>query len=76
MFGNYKYCLFNNNTILKPQKRFKSDHHKVHREEFNKIALSNMDDKRLQIFDRVTTCPYGANPYFVCESKMLIVKKY
>ena len=38
MFKNYKDCLFNDKAILKPQERFKSDHHKVYTE-VNKIAL-------------------------------------
>ena len=74
MFENYNDCLFNELTILKPQQRFKSDYHKLHTEEVDKIALSNNDDKRLQTFDGVTTFPYGVNPYIVCESEMLIVK--
>ena len=69
MFENYKDCLFNGDVILKSQQRFKSDHHKVYTEEFNKIALSS-DDKRLQ---RVTTYPYGTPAVKV---KYLFVKKY
>ena len=42
----------------------------------NKIALNSNDDKRLQTFDRVTTCPYGTNAFKVCESGMMAVKKY
>ena len=61
MFENYKDSLFNNNIILRSQLRFKSDLHNVYTEEVNKIALSSNDDKRLQIFDRVTTYPYGTN---------------
>ena len=33
----------------------KSDHHVVHTEEVNKIALTSNYDKRLQTVDRVTT---------------------
>ena len=33
MFENYKDALFNDETILKSQQRFKSDHHKVLTEE-------------------------------------------
>ena len=53
MFENYKDCL------LKSQQRLKSDHHKVNTEEVNMIALSSNDEKRLQIFDRIETYPYG-----------------
>ena len=53
MCENYKDSLFNNKTILRSQKRFKSDHHNVYTEEVNKIALNNKNNKRLQTFDRV-----------------------
>ena len=76
MFENYKDSLFNNKTILKSQLRFKSDHHNVYTEEVNKIALNSNDDKRLQTFDRVTTYPYGTNAFKVCESEMLMVKRF
>ena len=74
MFENYIDSLFNNKTILKSQKRFKSDHHKVYTEEVNNIALSSNDDKRLQTFNRVTTYPYGTNAFKMCESEMKVVK--
>ena len=43
--------------------------------EINKIAISSNDEKRLQTFDRVTTYPYGANAFKVCESEMMKLKK-
>ena len=55
MFENYTDSLFNDKIILKSQQRLKSDHHVVHTEEVNKIALSRNYDKRLQTVDRVTT---------------------
>ena len=75
MFENYRESLFNSKTIIKSQQRFKSDHHIVHTEEVNKIALSSNDDKRLQTFDGITTYPYGSNAFKVCESEMLTKKK-
>ena len=72
MYENYTYCLFNEATILKSQKRFKSDFHDVYTEEVNKIALSSDDDKRLQTFDKVTTYPHRTNAFKVCESKMIV----
>ena len=75
MFENYKDSLFNNNTILRSQLRFKSDLHNVYTEEINKIALNSNDDKRLQTHDRITTYPYGVNAFKVCESEMMVVKK-
>ena len=71
MFENYKDSLFNNETIMRSQQRFKSDHHNVYIEEVNKTALDSSDNKRLQTFDRVTTYPYGKNAFKVCESEML-----
>ena len=53
MFENYKDCLFYYKSILKSQQRFKSDHHKVHTEQIDKIVLSSNDNKRLQTFDKL-----------------------
>ena len=58
-FEDYKDSVFENKTILRSQLRFKSDHHIVYTEEANKIAISSNDDKRLQLFDKVTTYPHG-----------------
>ena len=44
------------------------------REDVNKIALSNDDDKWLQTFNRVTICPYGTPAAKVCENKMMVVR--
>ena len=33
-------------------------------------------NKRLQIFDKVTTFPYGTNTIKVCESEMMIVRDF
>ena len=63
MFKNYKDCQFSNEIILKSQQRFKSDYHNVYTEQINKIALSSNDDKRLQTFDKITTCPYRINAF-------------
>ena len=75
MFELYKYCLFNEETMVKTQQRFKSDYRKVYTEEINKIALSSNDDKRIQTFDGITTYPYGTNNFKICESEMLVRKK-
>ena len=50
MFNDYKCFLFKNETILKSQKRIKSEAHCVYTEEVDKIALSSSIDKRLQIW--------------------------
>ena len=74
MFENYRESLFNNKTIMRSQLRFKSDDHNVYTEEVNKIVLNSSDNKRLQIFDGVTTYPYGTNAFKVCESEMMTTK--
>ena len=71
MFQNFKDCLLNNKNVYRSQQRFKSYNHDVYTEEVNKIALSSNDDKRLQIFDKITTYPYRTNAK-VCESEMLL----
>ena len=75
IFKNYMDCLFNDEVIIKLQQRFRSDHHNVHTEEVNKIALSSNDDKRIQTYDKVTTYPYGTNAFKVCENEMLAKRK-
>ena len=76
MFGNYVDALFNDEVIIRLQQRFRSDHHRVYTEQVNKIALSSNDDKRIQTFDKVTTFPYGANVFKVCENEMLSKNKW
>ena len=71
MFQNFKDCLFNNKSVYRSQQRSKSYNHDVYTEEVNKIVLSSNDDKGLQIFDRITTYPYGTNAFKVCEIDMV-----
>ena len=56
--NDYKNCLLSDKVVLTSQQRFKSERHDVYTEKVNKIALSSNDDKRLQTFDKITTCPY------------------
>ena len=53
--NDYKNALFNNEKIQRTQQRFKSDHHILNTTNNNKTALNNCDDKRLHIFNRITT---------------------
>ena len=46
-FNDYKNCLFKDEVILKSQQRFISKKHYICTENINKIALSNIDDKRI-----------------------------
>ena len=71
MFKIYKDCQSNDEIIQKSQQRFKSDYHNVYTEQINKIALSSNDDKRLQMFDKITTYVYGTNAFKICKSEML-----
>ena len=71
IFKNYKDCMFNDETIVRSQQRFKSYHHIVYTEEVNKIAFSS-DDKKLQTFDRVTTYPYGTTNKMLKENVLKI----
>ena len=69
--NNYKYCLLNNEIILKSHQRFKSEGHNVYTEEVNKIVLSSNGDKRLQTFDGITSYPYGTLVGKVCKTELL-----
>ena len=75
-FKNYADCLLNNKTILKSQRRFKSDCHNVYTAQINKIAVSSNDDKRLQTFDKVITYPYRTNGFKACKKEMLSKYKW
>ena len=70
-FDDYKICLLNNKIILKLQQRFKSEAHNVYIEKYNKIALNSNDDKRLQTFDRITSCPFGIGIGKVHKTELL-----
>ena len=72
-FEDYKDWLFNNKIIRKSHLRFKCDRHEVYTEEFNKVALRNKDNNRLQTFDGVTTYPHGTPVAVVYESEMMVV---
>ena len=50
--NDYKKCLLNGEIILKSQQRFISNKQ-------NKIALSNNDDKRIALSNKITSYPYG-----------------
>ena len=71
-FDDYKDSVLKNKTILRSQKRFKSDHHNVYTVDVNKVAISSNDDKRIQDFDGITTRAYGTSVFKVCESETLI----
>ena len=58
-FEDYKNCLFDNESMLKSQQRFKSENHEVYTENVNKIALSSNDDKRIVALEGITSYPYG-----------------
>ena len=55
-FKNYTDALFNDKITIRSQQRFRS-------------ALTNNHDKRIQIFDRITTYSYGTNAFKVCENE-------
>ena len=58
-FTNYKNCLLKDAVILKSQQRFISKKHDAYTENINKIVLSNNDDKRIVLSDKITSYPYG-----------------
>ena len=58
-FNDYKNCLLKDKVILKSQQRSISKKRDVYPENINKIALSNNDDKRIVLTDKITSYPYG-----------------
>ena len=70
IFKSYTDSLHNDKIILKSQQVFRSDRHSVYTVEINKIALGSNDHKRLQTFDRITTCPHGKNAFKDCDVQL------
>ena len=58
-FNDFKKCLLNGEIILKSQQRFISNKHDIYTENVNKIALSNNDDKRIVLSNKITSYPFG-----------------
>ena len=52
-FKEHKKCSQNNEIILKPLQRFKSEVHNLFTEHVNKVAIDSNDDKRLRTFDEI-----------------------
>ena len=47
----------------------------MYTEIIKRIALSSIDDKRLQTFDRITSYPYGASVGKVSKIVLLSINK-
>ena len=62
-FDMLKQTLFNNQTVMCTQQRFRSDKLVMNTEIVNKKALSNRDNERLRTFDGITTFPKGTNAF-------------
>ena len=73
-YENYIDSMYNGTVILRSKQRFKSNRHTLYTEEVNKVTLSCNDDKRLQIFDRITSFPHRTNAFKMRESKMMAVR--
>ena len=54
---------------MQTQQRFKSDRHSAFAEEFQKVALSSNDDKRMLSIDLIETYSCGMNKKKVCTKK-------
>ena len=77
---NHEEFLENNKLILKTQRRFRNEKHRVFTEEINKIALSSNNDKRRQWIDLIETYAYGISKDLVSEKEEIkcknIIKQY
>ena len=54
-FENYTECLFTGEKQMRKMKIIRSENHEIYSKEVNKIALSNEDDKRVVLDDKVKT---------------------
>ena len=68
-------ALLLNKKIRATQQIFKSNNHIITTEEFNKLALTRKDDKRIQSFDGIATYPIGINNNLLNELELTIKNK-
>ena len=54
-FEDYVQCLFLGKKQMRSMKIIRSENHDIYSKEVNKIALSNQDDKRQVLKDKVKT---------------------
>ena len=54
-FEDYVQCLFSGEKQTRSMKIIRSENHDIYSKEVNKIALSNEDDKRTVMVDKVNT---------------------
>ena len=54
-FEDYVQCLFSGEKQMRSMKIIRSENHDIYSKEVNKIALSNEDDKRSVMVDKVKT---------------------
>ena len=69
-FNDYQDCLLNNEIILKPQQRLKSEAHNIYTEKINTTALSSNYNKRYLDFDGTHAHLLGTNAFIVCKSEL------
>ena len=54
-FDNYVQCLFNDTKEMRNMKIIRSEKHDIYSKEVNKVALSNQDDKRQVLENKIKT---------------------
>ena len=55
--------------ISKSQQKLRSKKHNIFTEEVNKIALSDNDEKQIQLIDSIETYSHGTSKDIVCRRK-------
>ena len=58
---NHRELIKNNRILLRSQQRFRSKNHNIFTEEVNKIALSVVDDERIQPINSIGTYACGTS---------------
>ena len=57
-FEDYVKCLFSSEKQMRSMKIIRSENHDIYSKEVNKVALSNEDDKRNVLGDKINTLAF------------------
>lgn len=71
-FGDYLECLYEDKDIYVEQLLIRSKFHNIKTVTQRKLALSNSDEKRLILADKITTLPFGYQGEMYADNNIIL----